>query len=536
MVYASHLQSNEISQYTNQPNDNESYFYGNSSLEQYSNGYYSSSASNSLDSSNLQSESSINQICYPNVVNQQQSQQYDYKNYASNNYSNYYDYNYYQTQPEIPIYNQKNESDDESNEEEQDTDLNAYLNNSKTQDLLELNSMDSIQIELTNQSLWNKFHVHTTEMILTKQGRKMFPTIQYMLKGLDPLKKYNIFIDMVKVTPNTWKYQSGKWIQCPPLQSQAAVVGQENTLAHLHPDSPNTGAFWMKNEIIFSKLKLTNCKANANENILLLTSMQKYMPRVHIVCLDETNSHLKKPKLNQFNPRDVKSFSFNQTQFIAVTAYLNRMITDLKIEYNPFAKGFRDIIEQQQQQQFQQNIASISNSSLTSENNSPQTRSLQQSQSIELKNTSTPKINLNSFYNSQYFNQENLSPKSSYDFNANKNSTIATPTNYRHNQMLYNVMPVNSAYNYSYPYGYFNYYSAFNNNNNNCTTRPAVTSNNKRKYNEIETHEDTHNGLKVYDAINNSEFIRSNQSKHYCSSSYNVLNNNYNYYNNHQFY
>ena len=31
---------------------------------------------------------------------------------------------------------------------------------------------------------------------------------------------------------------------------------------YLHPDSPNTGAHWMKQDIQFSKLKLTNNKNN----------------------------------------------------------------------------------------------------------------------------------------------------------------------------------------------------------------------------------------------------------------------------------
>jgi T-box protein 20 len=71
--------------------------------------------------------------------------------------------------------------------------------------------------------------------------------------------------------------------------------------------------------------------------------MHKYVPRLHVVCLNDNISNInKKPKLSSFDKNDVKTFIFNQTQFIAVTAYLNRTITDLKIEYNPFAKGFRD--------------------------------------------------------------------------------------------------------------------------------------------------------------------------------------------------
>ena len=33
---------------------------------------------------------------------------------------------------------------------------------------------------------------------------------------------------------------------------------------------------------------------------------------------------------------------FPETVFIAVTAYQNQLITKLKIDSNPFAKGFRD--------------------------------------------------------------------------------------------------------------------------------------------------------------------------------------------------
>ncbi|KAE9547709.1 hypothetical protein FO519_009080 [Halicephalobus sp. NKZ332] len=39
---------------------------------------------------------------------------------------------------------------------------------------------------------------------------------------------------------------------------------------------------------------------------------------------------------------DYKTFLFTETQFMAVTAYQNQLITKLKIEKNPFAKGFRD--------------------------------------------------------------------------------------------------------------------------------------------------------------------------------------------------
>lgn len=33
---------------------------------------------------------------------------------------------------------------------------------------------------------------------------------------------------------------------------------------YMHPDSPNTGAHWMRQEVSFSKLKLTNNKGSNN--------------------------------------------------------------------------------------------------------------------------------------------------------------------------------------------------------------------------------------------------------------------------------
>jgi hypothetical protein len=54
--------------------------------------------------------------------------------------------------------------------------------------------------------------------------------------------------------------------------------------------------------------------------------MHKYIPRIHVV--EEGKS--------------LSTFTFDETIFTAVTAYQNERITKLKIEYNPFAKGFRD--------------------------------------------------------------------------------------------------------------------------------------------------------------------------------------------------
>ncbi|KAJ3618274.1 hypothetical protein MTP99_006291 [Tenebrio molitor] len=77
-----------------------------------------------------------------------------------------------------------------------------------------------------------------------------------------------------------------------------------------------------------SKLLLT-----INVHNTILNSMHKYQPRFHLV---RANDILKLPYST------FRTYVFKETEFIAVTAYQNEKITQLKIDNNPFAKGFRD--------------------------------------------------------------------------------------------------------------------------------------------------------------------------------------------------
>ncbi|KAK2111336.1 T-box transcription factor tbx4 [Saguinus oedipus] len=68
--------------------------------------------------------------------------------------------------------------------------------------------------------------------------------------------------------------------------------------------------------------------------LIILNSMHKYQPRLHIVKADENNA---------FGSKNTAfcTHVFPETSFISVTSYQNHKITQLKIENNPFAKGFR---------------------------------------------------------------------------------------------------------------------------------------------------------------------------------------------------
>uniref|UniRef100_A0A5F8H5T8 T-box transcription factor 19 n=1 Tax=Monodelphis domestica TaxID=13616 RepID=A0A5F8H5T8_MONDO len=178
-----------------------------------------------------------------------------------------------------------------------------------------------LQIILEDAALWQRFKEVTNEMIVTKNGRRMFPVLKISVTGLDPNAMYSFLLDFIPTDSHRWKYVNGEWV--PAGKPEAS----NHSCVYIHPDSPNFGAHWMKAPISFSKVKLTN-KLNGSGQIML-NSLHKYEPQVHVVRVGSTH-------------RMVMNCSFPETQFIAVTAYQNEEITALKIKYNPFAKAFLD--------------------------------------------------------------------------------------------------------------------------------------------------------------------------------------------------
>ncbi|XP_005993409.1 T-box transcription factor T isoform X2 [Latimeria chalumnae] len=181
-----------------------------------------------------------------------------------------------------------------------------------------------LKVTLEENELWHKFKELTNEMIVTKNGRRMFPVLKVNVSGLDPNAMYSFLLDFVAADNHRWKYVNGEWVPGGKPEPQAP------SCVYIHPDSPNFGAHWMKAPVSFSKVKLTN-KLNGGGQIML-NSLHKYEPRIHIVRVGGPQ-------------RMITSHSFPETQFIAVTAYQNEEITALKIKYNPFAKAFLDAKE-----------------------------------------------------------------------------------------------------------------------------------------------------------------------------------------------
>ncbi|NXK19767.1 TBX10 factor, partial [Arenaria interpres] len=126
-------------------------------------------------------------------------------------------------------------------------------------------------------SLWEEFNRLGTEMIVTKAGRRMFPTFQVKLSGLDPLADYVLLMDFVPLDDK--RYRWGWGFSPPP------------------PPPPQ----------------------------IILNSMHRYQPRFHVVFVDPRRDS------ERFAHQNFKSFSFPETQFMAGTAYQNHRVSWAKV-------------------------------------------------------------------------------------------------------------------------------------------------------------------------------------------------------------
>nr|XP_029709400.1 T-box protein H15-like isoform X3 [Aedes albopictus] len=208
-----------------------------------------------------------------------------------------------------------------------------------------------VQCHLETKELWDKFNELGTEMIITKTGRRMFPTVRVSFSGplrqVTPADRYVVLLDVVPVDNRRYRYAyhrsawlvAGKADPPPPPRLYA------------HPDTPIGADALRKQVISFEKVKLTNNEMDKNGQIhsprsaqrgalIVLNSMHRYQPRIHLVRLGPGQNIPSSPK--ELQEVDHKTYVFPETIFTAVTAYQNQLITKLKIDSNPFAKGFRD--------------------------------------------------------------------------------------------------------------------------------------------------------------------------------------------------
>ena len=116
--------------------------------------------------------------------------------------------------------------------------------------------LDHVKCILDNKDLWDKFCEFGTEMIITRSGRRMFPTVRCSFANIDlePGSKYLVLLDIVPCDNKRYRYAyhrsswlvAGKADPAPPHR------------LYCHPDAPFTAEQLRKQVISFEKVKVTN--------------------------------------------------------------------------------------------------------------------------------------------------------------------------------------------------------------------------------------------------------------------------------------
>ncbi|KAK5917341.1 hypothetical protein CgunFtcFv8_012239 [Champsocephalus gunnari] len=204
-----------------------------------------------------------------------------------------------------------------------------YSSNPEPDNLSPDSICKGIKVTLDNNGMWNEFFKCKTEMIVTKQGSRMFPYCRFRISGLQPSRKYSLIMDIQLLDISRYKWNGKSW----QVAGKAESHGKSQPFAH--PESPSTGEHWMKNPVSFYKLKLTNNVSEQEENTIL-HPMHRYLPRLHLIQTDKASEDI------NLKGRNLMTFTFPQTEFMAVTAYQNPQLSQLKVDYNPFAKGLKE--------------------------------------------------------------------------------------------------------------------------------------------------------------------------------------------------
>ncbi|XP_053700819.1 uncharacterized protein LOC128747175 isoform X2 [Synchiropus splendidus] len=186
-----------------------------------------------------------------------------------------------------------------------------------------------IKVTLDNNNMWNQFFRCKTEMIVTKEGSRMFPSCRFRVSGLQPSKNYVFVMDIRPADDHRYKWDGTSWI------ADGKAERHVKSRPFFHHESPAVGQHWMQNPVSFYQMKLTSNILDRDEKTVLHPA-QRYLPRLHVIQTDKATKDL------DLKGPNVVTFAFPQMEFMAVTAYQNKQFVKLKVDYNPFAKGLKD--------------------------------------------------------------------------------------------------------------------------------------------------------------------------------------------------
>ncbi|KGL94695.1 T-box transcription factor TBX5 [Charadrius vociferus] len=189
-------------------------------------------------------------------------------------------------------------------------------------------SPTSPQAAFTQQICWKEGESNPWRNIKLRKigideqaGERMFPSYKVKVTGLNPKTKYILLMDIVPADDHRYKFADNKWSVTG--KAEPAMPGR----LYVHPDSPATGAHWMRQLVSFQKLKLTNNHLDPFGHVSTGGREKGTAPAEGCRGAHALADHLPPTPPPLCSPEKIPP--------------KYRGITQLKIENNPFAKGFR---------------------------------------------------------------------------------------------------------------------------------------------------------------------------------------------------
>ena len=111
-------------------------------------------------------------------------------------------------------------------------------------------------------------------MIPFLPSRRLFPALLVGVRGLDLKTEYSISLRISSADPYRYKFLNMQWVSV----GESEVMQNEDRQIYLHPNSPNSGQFWMKKPISFKQVKITHNLSSSKGNVSCYTRCKCYRP------------------------------------------------------------------------------------------------------------------------------------------------------------------------------------------------------------------------------------------------------------------
>uniref|UniRef100_A0A1I7UWK7 T-box domain-containing protein n=1 Tax=Caenorhabditis tropicalis TaxID=1561998 RepID=A0A1I7UWK7_9PELO len=178
--------------------------------------------------------------------------------------------------------------------------------------------MNTITVSLAKKELWMEVYPYMEMMCRLS---KLCPKLKFSFSGLEKDQEYKVFVSLERHgDPKRFSFdkEAFDW-----KESKRGYKKPHQTKIIEHSLGTQSGEIWMKGPVEFSKIKISAKEEDEkmNDKVLMVDTHHKYIPVIRILNVN-TNMESR--------------FPIEEAQFIPVTEYSNKTLSDWKCRNNKF--------------------------------------------------------------------------------------------------------------------------------------------------------------------------------------------------------